>query len=736
MDEGVEMETQGAETQGAVPTQESGDQHRAAEMNPPASPESAEATSVAEAPESAESTPEAREVHGDQAQEGEAAAAESGSAEARSGSEGKAEGKKRRRRRKKKGGGEAGEGAEGKAQKRDNSNLPFARFFDAAAAGRRHAFSVGEIVAGRVERVEEAAFVVNLFGKAQAVVDAWEPRDVDFDALVEELKREEQAEREAQAARKAAAAQAAAAQAEAASPNEELPAGIESEALGLPELNASEMNTAESGEAAEPALAAESEVAPEPAVAESGVEAEEAQAAEGPQAAAEEASEAEEAPVLPPSEAEGPPPALPNVGEVFRGRVGAIAESGHIVVVNRRVDRKAVAASLAAAQSANRRVRGLVYGFNRGGFDVLVQGIRAFCPAGSMALEAIDDPQRFVGLRLEFTLAPARAGVHGWILGRRSILEREARRAAKERLKALQPGERLKGRVTEIREYGLLVDIGGVEGLVHQSELGWSHGLRPGDVARIGDEVDVQVLKVQPPAKKERTGRVSLSMRALLPDPWEEHSELLREGRAVAGKVVSTTDFGAFVSLSPGIEGLLHISELGRDLKHANQAVQLGDEVDVVIERVDRRQRRISLSKLSARVKESLDAATSSGENAPPRVGAHVNVLIEKIEHQGLVVQVVGVLGRRGRGYVPNRELGEAGSAEGRRNLKVGGELNVKVIAVERDGSLRCSLRAKQFDEERRAVQDYKREVAKQGLGTFGDLLRAKLGGGSGGSSE
>jgi ribosomal protein S1 len=218
-------------------------------------------------------------------------------------------------------------------------------------------------------------------------------------------------------------------------------------------------------------------------------------------------------------------------------------------------------------------------------------------------------------------------------------------------------------------------------------------------------------------------------MKALLPDPWDEHKELLREGSAQLGKVVRTTDFGAFIELTPQIEGLLHITELGRDLKHANQAVKEGDEVPVVIERVDRSARRIALSKLSKEEFDEYKAAVASGSTPPPnlRPGSRIKVKVSRVEGRGLLVRVAGVLGKRARGYVPSSELvGERGDL--RKSYPIGAELDVKIVGLDRDGGLRCSPKALEVDDERKAVKDYRREAAKQGFGTFGDLLRAKLG--------
>jgi small subunit ribosomal protein S1 len=388
-----------------------------------------------------------------------------------------------------------------------------------------------------------------------------------------------------------------------------------------------------------------------------------------------------------------------------------------------------------------RRVEGLVFGFNRGGFDVLVAGLRAFCPASAMALEEIEDPNVLVGQKLEFLLSTSQAG-RDIVVSRRSILERQLRRKAKELVKSLSPGMRFKGRVTHVRDFGLFVDIGGVEGLVHLSELSYAHGVRPNEVASPGDEVDVQVLRVggeprrgadgregREDRRRDRVTRVSLSIKALLPDPWDEHTEALQEGSVREGTVTRTTEFGAFVELVPQIEGLVHISELGRDLKHANMAVKEGERLHVVVERVDKRARRISLSKLSPAELEDYQQGQLEGGEAPRAVrpGSRITVKVDRVEHRGIVVRVQGVLGRRARGFIPNREMGGDRGSDYRKSYPQGAEIEVKVIGVDRDGALRCSPKALRIDEERRAVKDYRREAAKQGFGTFGDLLKAKL---------
>ncbi len=600
--------------------------------------------------------------------------------------------------------------------RKKESHAPFAHMFTGAQAAKRHAFAPGEVVAGRVLRVEHGVIVVDLFGKAIAVVDEYEPREIA--PLPEPVAAPTQVETPAPSVADATQSTSA---------PEVAP--VATEVASAPAMDVAHTAVAAPEYAHDDAAALANDTATTLVDGTAPSDHEHDHDHEG-----DDADDA--APIAPAREK----PEAPKLGQVFKGRVGAVAESGHIALINRIVDVPATRAVLEQRRAEHARVEGIVYGYNRGGFDVLVDGLRAFCPASAMSLDDIQDPLEYVGKKLEFLLPASKAGSKDIIVSRRSILERLQRRKNKEFLRSITPGQRFKGKVTAAREFGLFVDIGGgVEGLVHQSELSYAFGVKPASVAQPGDEIDVVVLRVggepskeKDSGRRDRVTRVSLSVKALLTDPWDEHAAELAEGTILKGKVSRATEFGAFIELVGSIEGLLHITELGRDLKHANQAVREGDEIYVAIDRVDRRARRISLSKLSSGEVADFEAGKllprddAAAQNL--RQGNNVKIKIEKIEPRCVFGRVAGTIGKRGRAFIPNSETGTDRGTDLRKKFPPGSEIEAKIIGIDRDGSLKCSIKAMQVDEERQAVKNYRKEAAKQGFGTFGDLLRAKLG--------
>src|SRR4051794_10300302 len=248
-------------------------------------------------------------------------------------------------------------------------------------------------------------------------------------------------------------------------------------------------------------------------------------------------------------------------------------------------------------------LEGLVTGLNKGGAEVQVYGMRAFCPLSQLDLRYVENPQQFVGQKLMFKVNRLEEGNRGGrgpniVLSRRQLLEEEQQSRASETREKLQIGAVLHGRVTSLTNYGAFIDLGGIEGMLHVSEIGHTRTTHPQDVFQVGDDVEVQVIKIEKGKDEKRPERISLSRRALQSDPWNEAASRFTEGMEVPGRVMRTETFGAFVELAPGLEGLVHISEMGagRRLNHSREAVQPGQEVQVRVLGVDTGRRRISLS--------------------------------------------------------------------------------------------------------------------------------------------
>src|SRR4051794_21395107 len=256
--------------------------------------------------------------------------------------------------------------------------------------------------------------------------------------------------------------------------------------------------------------------------------------------------------------------------------------------------RTEVSAEIKAAFESGLPVEGMVTGLNKGGAEVQVYGMRGFCPLSQLDLRYVEDPQRFVGQKLEFKVSRLEEGNRGGrgpniVLSRRALLEEEQQSKAAETREKLQVGATLTGKVTSLTTYGAFVDLGGIEGMLHVSEIGHSRTAHPQDVFQVGQEIEVQVIKIEKGKDEKRPERISLSRRALEKDPRRDAVSRFPEGTETTGKVARTETFGAFVELAPGLEGLVHISEIGggRRLNHAREAVQPGQEVQVRVLGVD-----------------------------------------------------------------------------------------------------------------------------------------------------
>jgi small subunit ribosomal protein S1 len=247
------------------------------------------------------------------------------------------------------------------------------------------------------------------------------------------------------------------------------------------------------------------------------------------------------------------------------------------------------------ARAAGLPVRGKVTATNSGGLAVDVDGVRSFCPLSQVDLQRVEDVTPLVGRVLEFLVTEVDESRHRVIVSRRAVLAREQAEQAKAKLAELAVGQELEGRVTRLETFGAFVDLGGIEGLVHVSELSHSRVGHARDVVAVGDTVKVRVLKVE--GADERRPRVSLSLRATTPDPWADAAGKFSAGMRVSGVVVRLADFGAFVNLAPGVDGLVHVSQVSdKRIAHVRDVLSPGQSVEVVVLAVEPERKRISLS--------------------------------------------------------------------------------------------------------------------------------------------
>jgi small subunit ribosomal protein S1 len=294
------------------------------------------------------------------------------------------------------------------------------------------------------------------------------------------------------------------------------------------------------------------------------------------------------------------------VGDSLDAIVTAIDPESGVVVLRKKASGRGghqeVAVELRQAFQYGMPVEGLVTGINKGGAEVQAYNMRAFCPLSQLDLRYVENPQQFIGQRLKFKVARIEEGGRNRrpdiVLSRRALLEEEAQAKAAELRSRLQVGAVMKGRVTSLTAYGAFIDLGGLEGLLHVSEIGYSRLADPREALAVGQEIEVQVIKIEKGKDEKRPERISLSRRALERDPWRDAADRFPEGAVLTGRVMRLESFGAFVEVAPGLEGLVHVSEFGagRRLNHAREAVQVGQDVRVRVLNVDPVKRRISLS--------------------------------------------------------------------------------------------------------------------------------------------
>lgn len=280
------------------------------------------------------------------------------------------------------------------------------------------------------------------------------------------------------------------------------------------------------------------------------------------------------------------------VGDVVEVYLESKEDSEGIIVLSReKAEKIKVWDEISKVYEKGGMVHGTIVGKTKGGLIVDI-GVRAFLPGSQVDLRPVRDLDRVIGKTFPMKIIKLNQRRGNIVLSRRELLEDERKGLKEKTLATLEEGKVLKGKIKNLTEYGAFIDLGGLDGLLHITDMSWGRIGHPSELFTVGDEVEVVVLKFD-----RQTERVSLGYKQRLSDPWKTVTEKFEPGDKVKGKVVSITDYGAFVELEPGAEGLVHISEMSwtQRIKHPSKVVTVGDVVEVVVLDIDQSARRISL---------------------------------------------------------------------------------------------------------------------------------------------
>lgn len=289
------------------------------------------------------------------------------------------------------------------------------------------------------------------------------------------------------------------------------------------------------------------------------------------------------------------------LGDTLEARVVEMDGPSGCILLQRSIGKGADAGdALIGAYEAGMPVEGLVTGLNKGGLEVTVAGLRAFCPISQIDSRFVEDANHYIGQKHNFKITrieQGRGSNLNIVLSRRKLLEEENAVQAAVLRETLSEGMVLKGRVSTMKEYGAFIDLGGLEGMLHISEIGHSRIGHPSEVLSVDQQIEVKIISIKP-SVGGKDERISLSVKALHDSPWESVSETITTGKQVTGTVVRLQPFGAFIELAPGLEGLAHISELGggKRINHPREVLTEGESVKVTVLGIDPIQKRVSLT--------------------------------------------------------------------------------------------------------------------------------------------
>jgi len=360
---------------------------------------------------------------------------------------------------------------------------------------------------------------------------------------------------------------------------------------------------------------------------------------------------------------------ITDVGQELEAQVVAVDASG-IRLSYGAVQALRLSEQLESAAANNLPVKGKVVGYNKGGLEVKLGGRRAFCPASQVDRNFSEDMSGHVGQSYTFLITRFDPTGRRIVISRRAWMEREAKELASQTRQMLEPGAVLAGTVRKVMEFGAFVDLGGVDGLIHVSELSWDRVEHPKDVVSEGQQVMVKVLKIDP-----ARDRIALSMKQAAGDPWKDAQGTFEVGGSYDGKVTRLTNFGAFVELGPGLEGLVHVSEIDwKRIRHPGDVLEVGQTVTVRVLELELKRRRLSLS-----IKQGVEDPWSTLADGL-KVGREIEVVVEKVADFGIFCTV----GDGVTGLMPNSLTDTPRGSNLRRKFKIGATIKVFVEAIDR----------------------------------------------------
>ncbi|MCY7294086.1 30S ribosomal protein S1 [Alteromonas sp. a30] len=360
---------------------------------------------------------------------------------------------------------------------------------------------------------------------------------------------------------------------------------------------------------------------------------------------------------------------------------------GETILSREKAKRHEAWVELEKAYEEKETVTGIINGKVKGGFTVEVNAVRAFLPGSLVDVRPVRDTTHLEGKELEFKVIKLDAKRNNVVVSRRAVIEEESSAEREQFLAALDEGVEVKGIVKNLTDYGAFVDLGGVDGLLHITDMAWKRVKHPSEIVSVGDEINVKVLKFD----KEKS-RVSLGMKQMGSDPWERIASRYPEGSKLTGQVTNLTDYGCFVEVEEGVEGLVHVSEMDWTNKniHPSKVVNLGDTVEVMVLEIDEERRRISLGLKQCIANPWEEFAKSYNK------GDKVTGKIKSITDFGIFIGLDG--GIDGLVHLSDISWNKTGE-EAVRDYKKGDEITAVVLQVDAERE-RISLGVKQIDED------------------------------------